>query len=190
MNRQDLEASITDFPICDYAFIQIKDIPFREEVRHICKTECPRYGKSWSCPPAVGTVEECRKRCEAYEGGFLFTTMTEVADIENMEELLSTRTEHEQLTRQVEEVFLSRHQELLVLSTESCALCGRCTYPDAPCRFPNRMLPCMEGYGILVAGLAEQCGITFMNGNNLVTWFSLILYREACVSVKRPKARS
>ena len=119
----------------------------------------------------------------------MFTTMTEVTDIENMEELLSTRTEHEQLTRQVEEVFLSQHQELLVLSTESCELCGHCTYPDAPCRFPNRMLPCMEGYGILVAGLAEQCGITFMNGNNLVTWFSLILYREACVSVKRPKAR-
>ncbi len=91
MKRQDIEASITCFPICDYAFIQIKDIPFKEEVRHICRTECPRYGKSWSCPPAVGTVEECRSRCEAYEGGFLFTTMTEVSDMENMEELLSTR---------------------------------------------------------------------------------------------------
>ena len=40
------------------------------------------------------------------------------------------------------------------------------------------MFPSVEGFGILVTGLAEQCGITFLNGNNLVTWFSLILYRE------------
>ena len=105
MNRQAIEASITAYPICAYAFIQIQDIHFKEEVRHICRTECPRYGKSWSCPPAVGTVEECKKRCEAYEGGFLFTTMTEVSDIENMDELLSTRAEHEKLTHQIRELF-------------------------------------------------------------------------------------
>ena len=178
MNRQAIEAQVTEFPICDYAFIQIRDIPFKEEVRHICKTECPRYGKSWSCPPAVGTVEVCRERCEAYEGGFLFTTMTEISDIENMEELLSTRSEHEKLTHQIKELFLKQHQEALVLSTESCSICEHCTWPDASCRFPEWMFPCMEGYGILVTGLAEQCGITFFNGNNLVTWFSLILYRQ------------
>ena len=179
MNLQTIESAITAYPICAYAFIQIQDIHFKEEVRHICRTECPRYGKSWSCPPAVGTVEECKKRCEAYEGGFLFTTMTEVSDIENMDELLSTRAEHEKLTHQIRELFQNQQQETLTLSTESCAVCQRCAWPDAPCRFPDRMLPCMEGYGILVTVLAEQCGIAFLSGNNLVTWFSLILYRES-----------
>lgn len=178
MNRETIEAAITDLPICDYAFINIKDIPFREEVRHICRTECSRYGKSWSCPPAVGTVEMCRERCEAYPGGFLFTSMTEVPDLEDLEGMLATRADHEEITRQVRDLFLGEGQEVLVLSTESCALCGRCTYPDAPCRFPDKMFPSLEGFGILVTGLAEQCNIAFLNGNNLVTWFSLILYRD------------
>ena len=176
MKRQDIEASITCFPICDYAFIQIKDIPFKEEVRHICRTECPRYGKSWSCPPAVGTVEECRSRCEAYEGGFLFTTMTEVSDMENMEELLSTRKEHEELTRRIKDLFIKQHQELLVLSTESCALCEDCTWPDAPCRFPDTLYPSIESYCVEVNRLASTAGIHYINGENTVTYFGCIMY--------------
>ena len=181
MNKKVIEAQIAEFPICDYAFIQIQEIPFKEEVRHICRSECPRYGKSWSCPPAVGTVEECRERCQYYEGGFLFTTMAEVPDLEDMEGMLATRKDHEEVTREIEELFIHEGQEVLVLSTESCAICEHCTYPDAPCRFPDRMFPSLEGYGILVIGLAELCGITFLNGNNLVTWFSLLLYRESRV---------
>lgn len=178
MIKHAVESAITDLPVCDYAFIEISDIPFKEEVQYICRTECSRYGKSWSCPPAVGTVEECRKRCEAYQGGFLFTSMTEVPDLEDLEGMLATRKDHEKMSRQIRDIFLREGLDVLVLSTESCAVCEHCTYPDAPCRFPDRMFPSIEGYGILVTGLAEKCGITFMNGNNLVTWFSLILYRE------------
>ena len=66
-----------------------------------------------------------------------------------------------------------------MLSTESCAICEKCAYPDAPCRHPDRMFPCIESYGILVTELAEKNGITFMGGSGLVTWFSLILYKWA-----------
>lgn len=178
MNKQTIESKIAELPVCDYVFIEIRDIPFREEVRYICKTECSRYGKSWSCPPAVGTVEECRERCRAYDGAFLFTTMTEVPDMEDLEGMLATRKDHEEITRRIRNLFLEECSEVLALSTESCAVCEHCTYPDAPCRFPDRMFPSVEGFGILVTGLAEQCGITFLSGGNLVTWFSLILYRE------------
>lgn len=177
MDRQRIESKIAEFPICAYAFLRIEDIPFKEEVRYICRTECTRYGKSWSCPPAVGTVEECRRRCEPYEGGFLFTSMTEVPDLEDLEGMLSTRTDHEEITRQVRDLFQEECKEVLVLSTESCAICKRCTYPDAPCRHPDRMFPSLEGYGILVTELAERCDIPFLAEGNLVTWFSLILYR-------------
>ena len=69
--------------------------------------------------------------------------------------------------------------EMQVLSTESCAICEKCAYPDAPCRHPDRMFPCIESYGILVTEPAEKNGITFMSGSGLVTWFSLILYKRA-----------
>ena len=60
--RERIEERIVDFPIAQYAFIELDDIPFSEKVRYICKSECSQYGKSWACPPAVGTVEECSGR--------------------------------------------------------------------------------------------------------------------------------
>lgn len=177
MDRESIESQIAALPVCAYAFVSIEEIPFKEEVRYICKTECPRYGKSWSCPPAVGTVEECRERCKTYTGGFFFTTMAEVPDLEDLEGMLATRTEHEAITRSITSVFRKQCKEVLALSTESCAICEHCTYPDSPCRHPDRMFPSLEGYGILVTELAERFDIPFLAEGNVVTWFSLILYR-------------
>lgn len=178
MNREQLEAQIVEYPVCEYAFIDVKDIQFLDQVRYICETECPQYGHSWSCPPAVGTVAECKERCGKYTGGFVFTTIAEVEDIANMKATLATRMEHERITRQIRDLFQLQCREIQVLSTESCAICETCAYPDSPCRFPDKMFPCIESYGILVTDLAEKYGITFMNGANIVTWFSLILYEE------------
>ena len=178
MDQKKLEAQISQYPVCEYAFIRPEAIPFLEEVRYICRTECPQYGRSWSCPPAVGTVEECKERCMACTGGFLFTTIAEVKDAADLSETLSTRREHERITGEIRELFREECGEVLVLSTESCAVCERCAYPEAPCRHPEHMFPCLESYGILVTRLAEENGISFMNGGNVVTWFSLILYRE------------
>lgn len=178
MNREELEAQIAEYPVCEYAFIEIKDIRFLERVRYICETECPQYGHSWSCPPAVGTVKECESRCARYTGGFLFTTIAEVDDIANLKATLATRMEHEEITRSIRDLFKEQCQEFLVLSTESCAVCETCAYPEGPCRFPDKMFPCIESYGILVTELAEKYGISFLNGSNVVTWFSLILYQE------------
>jgi len=177
MKKEQIEAQLTEFPICEYAFIHMEDLEFPERVRYICEQECPQYGKSWSCPPATGTVEECKARCQTFIGGFLFTTVAEVSDMLNMEEMLETREEHEEITRQVRDLFSKECEELQVLSTESCAICEKCAYPDEPCRHPEKMFPCMESYSILVTALAERYGITYLNGNNVITWFSLILYR-------------
>ena len=47
-----------------------------------------------------------------------------------------------------------------------------------PCRHPDRMFPCVESHGLIVTALAERHGIEFQYGGNVVTWFSLLLYRE------------
>ena len=136
------------------------------------------YGTTWACPPAVGTVEECRARCLRYPQALYLTTLTEVSDIADLEETLATRAPHEAVTRQALEILHQEVQECMVLSTEACAICEHCAYPDAPCRHPDRMFPCVESHGILVTDLAEKHGIDFLAGGNIVTWFSLILYRE------------
>ena len=135
------------------------------------------YGKSWACPPAVGEVAQCRARCLHFRHALLICTVTEVGDIANIDETLATRAPHEAITRQVHALVREQASETMALSTEACAICEHCAYPDAPCRHPDRMFPCVESHGILVTDLAEREGIEFYGGN-LVTWFSLLLFRE------------
>ncbi len=175
LNKEILEQQLAELPLFQYAFMKSEDLVFSEKVRHICQTECPMYNTTWACPPAVGTVEECRARCLEYEDFLMVSTVTEVADIENMELTLATRKEHEAITRQVAELIRDQGCQTMTLSTESCAICDHCAYPDGPCRFPEKMFPCVESHGILVTDLAEQCGMEFFNGN-IVTWFSVIFY--------------
>lgn len=177
MDRSRLEEQLRALPIVQYEFFETRELTFTSRVRTVCETDCARYGTSWACPPAVGTVEECRARCLRYPHGLLLTTMNEVEDIADLEGTLATRAPHEEITRQVNLLLQNQGAETYPLSTESCAICKKCAYPAAACRFPDRMFPCIESHGILITSTAEKYGIEFQAGGNLVTWFSLILYR-------------
>ncbi|MGE4354181.1 MAG: DUF2284 domain-containing protein [Oscillospiraceae bacterium] len=176
LDKTLLAEYLSPLPIYQYEFIKITDLKFEPKIRHICASECPMYGKSWACPPGVGTFEACRARCLKYEEALLIATVSEVGDISNMSETLSTRREHEGLTRRVRNIVRKMCSDTFVLSSEACAFCSACTYPDAPCRHPERMFPCIESHCILVTELAERFGIEFIRSANIVTWFSLIFF--------------
>lgn len=178
MNQTLLERQLAELPLAQYEFFKTEELEFSERIRTVCMTECPRSGKSWACPPAVGTVEECRVRCLRYPEGLLLATLTEVKDIADMDETLATRPAHEAVTREAAALLRGQGLEVMGLSTDSCAICKECSYPNAPCRHPEQMYPCVESHGIVVTALAEKLGVEYLYGNNVVTWFSLLLYRE------------
>lgn len=178
MNYDLLSQQLSQLPLLQYEFFDTTQLEFSQRIRHVCRTECPMYGTSWACPPAVGTVEECQARCLAYPRGLLIATVQE-ADVTDMTAALATRAPHEQITHQVTALIAAQGAQTMTLSTEACAHCTQCTYPDAPCRHPERMYPCVESHGIVVTALAEQYGIDFYAGTDLVTWFSLVLFRES-----------
>ena len=135
------------------------------------------YGKSWACPPGVGSVESCKGKCMGYENCLMISTITEVEDITNLEETLATRPEHEAVTNEVAELMRLLGAQPYVLSTEACALCERCAILDGePCRFPETMHPCVESHGINVVPMLESHGLEFQFGANVVTWISLLFY--------------
>lgn len=176
LNKEKLEQQLAQLPLFQYGFIKSEELLFTERVRTICEVECPRYNTTWACPPAVGTVEECQERCLSYPDLLVISTVSEVSDIANMEESLATRGDHERLTYEVAQMIKEQGCDVMVLSTESCAQCEHCAYPNAPCRKPDKMFPCVESHGILVTDLFEKHGLEFFNGN-IVTWFSVIFYR-------------
>lgn len=178
MDYSLLNEQLSQLPLLQYEFFSPEELVFSQHVRDICRTECPMYNTTWACPPAVGDVETCRRRCLSYPRALLLATITEVSDIANLEETLATRPAHEEITHEAEALLRAQGCQTFVLSTEACAICPHCAYPDGPCRHPDKMYPCVESHGILVTALAEKYGIEFLAGSNLVTWFSLLFFRE------------
>ena len=135
------------------------------------------YGKTWACPPGVGSVDSCREKCQSYNKGLMIATITEVEDITNIDETLATRPEHEEITNQVADMMREQGVAPYVLSTEACTVCDRCAWLDGePCRHPERMHPCVESHGINLIPVLENNGIEFQFGGNVVTWVSLLFW--------------
>ena len=107
----------------------------------------------------------------------MIATITEVADIADLDETLATRPAHEEITNQVGALLEAQGVNPYILSTEACAICDRCAILDGlPCRHPDKMHPCVESHGINVIPVLEQCGMEFQYGQNVVTWMSLLFY--------------
>ncbi len=179
MDINKLEQDLAALPLYAYAFIDPRELEFSDRIRWICEHECPMYGKTWACPPGVGTVEACKAHCLGYPKALVISTITEVQDISDIEETLSTRRAHEEVTDQAAELLRAQGIEPFVLSTEACALCEKCAILDGePCRMPKKMHPCVESQGINIIPVIEKMGLTFQYGENIVTWFSLLLFEE------------
>ena len=96
--KEKFEDFIAQYPIFEYRLLDTADIKVQERVRTICKQECERYGSTWACPPAVGELPECEKKIHSFPQAIFFSSVAEVSDMMNMEEMLSTRMAHEDLT--------------------------------------------------------------------------------------------
>lgn len=177
MRFDSIEEYITRYPIYQYAFLATQDIEFNDRVRTICKKECPRYGKSWSCPPAVGTVEHCMEVCREYPYALLFSSVADVPDYSDMKALLATKAKHEEITRQIEQFLKDDAWKCYTLSTDSCSICDKCSYPKRACLHPEQMHPCIESHGILLTKSIEENHMDYFMGEQMVLWFSLIFLK-------------
>ena len=177
MNLEILEAQLAELPLYGYFFIDPNELEFSDRIRWICEHECPMCGRTWACPPGVGTVQHCKEKVLSHKNCLMIATIVEVNDITNIDETLATRPEHEEITNQVRDLMRAQGVEPYILSTEACAICERCAYLDGqPCRYPERMHPCVESHGINVIPVLENNGIEFQFGANIVTWISLLFY--------------
>lgn len=180
LNTEKFEEFIAEYPVYEYRLLDPGKLSVAERVRIVCKQECERYGTTWACPPAVGTLDECEERIHRYDRAVFFSSVAEVSDLMNMDEMLSTRDAHEELTTKVAEYLGSEGFETFTLSTESCSICQECAYLDGkPCRYPKRMHPCLESHGVVVSEIVEREHMEYNLGGNTILWFSMVLYRTS-----------
>ena len=164
------------FPIHQWNCLSTGEFDFQPQAREICEgNACGQYGKTWSCPPAMGTYEECKKLILSYDNAFVFTGKYDLEDSYDFEGMMEGKKQFQEMCRNIREFWRQRHGRCVLLGNGSCDLCSRCTYPDAPCRRPGDMITSLEGYGVMVNHLAESAGVNYINGQNTVTYFAVVL---------------
>lgn len=153
-----------------------ENLRFLPEVREMCAADrCRNYGKSWTCPPYCGTLEEISARAAQYKRGILVQTTGIMEDDFDIECMMETeQRQKECFFRLVEEV-RTRYPNCLPMSSGACAVCKTCTCPDEPCRFPARAIPSMEAYGLVVSEVCEGAGMPYYYGSKTITYTSCIL---------------
>ena len=153
-------------------------IELREEVRAMCASgKCRMYGRSWSCPPACGTLEELRARISGYREGILVQTVGQLEDSMDGDGMMETEAQHKAHFAKLHDLLLQDYPDLLAIGAGTCTRCKTCSYPDAPCRFPDRMTSSMEALGMLVLDVCKANGLTYYYGPNTIAYTSCFLLK-------------
>ncbi|MCF0133146.1 MAG: DUF2284 domain-containing protein [Blautia sp.] len=159
-------------------YLKVSDLRFEEDVRKICESnQCGHYNKTWACPPAVGTLEECRERCRKYESMLLFNKKYELEDSFDFEGMLDGMEKFKDTVKKFHKAFPESLNNYLILANEGCRKCEKCTWPDQPCRFGSELYHPIESYGFRVDLMAADAGLRYYNGPNTVTYFGAVMFR-------------
>lgn len=151
-------------------------LKFLPDVRNMCAAgKCRQYGHSWSCPPACGSLEEAEQKAHHYTKGILLQSTGQMEDDFDIETINDTESAHKQRLFQFVQAMRERVPDCLPLAAGSCTVCSACAYPE-PCRFPDRAIPSMEAYGILVSQLCADSGVGYYYGPQTITFTSCVLF--------------
>lgn len=171
-----IEAAAAETGFSAFGWIPVDQLRCHPEVRAICEGNgCRNYGAAWACPPAVGTLEECHSRVSRFERMLLFSRVYPLEDSFDFEGMQEGMRHFRKLVDAFHQQVLPLAPRFLLLGNEGCGRCARCTYPDAPCRFPHLLHHSLEGYGFIVSDLAKAAGMRYINGPDTVTYFGALM---------------
>ena len=96
--------------------------------------------------------------------GILVQTVGDVEDSFDLEGMIAVETAHKEHFDRMYEALRSAGGTVLALGAGCCTQCRMCTYPQAPCRFPERMVSSMEAFGMLVLEVCQASGLPYYYG--------------------------
>lgn len=178
---QSVLQTILDSGVSDAALMDGSAVIYDPSFRKMCECNaCGRYGQYYVCPPHIGEIDALIAKAAGYPKAVLYQNISEVksaSDIEGMEE--AGKRNHECALRIQQKLLRLNLGDFLHLTSGGCDLCERCGVLDGvPCRHPDMALSNMESYGIYVSGTAEKVGLRYRNGENTVTYFGIVLFRD------------
>lgn len=161
-----------------HGFFEPLNLPLREDVRGMCEQNyCRNYGKNWTCPPANGSLESWRERLQGYQAGLVLQHVVELEDSFDFEGMMEGERVSQAAFIALKKAYQDKGEDMLFLSVGGCKVCENCTYPDAPCLFPELAIPSVESIGILVSELCTLAELPYYNGEGTLTYTGAVLIK-------------
>jgi len=158
------------------AWLDVSTLEFLQEIRDMCNPkQCKNYNTSWSCPPACASLEEMRDQVKNYTGGILVQTVGELEDSLDWDGVMAAGARHKENFGRMRKELSKKHPSLLAMGAGECRLCEACTYPDDPCRFPEKMEVSMEACGLYVSKVCADNGLAYNYGSDKIAFTSCFL---------------
>jgi predicted metal-binding protein len=155
--------------------ISVDKITLRKEARDMCAVnKCGSYGKTWSCPPGCGTLEECEAMIRKYSRGLLLQTTAILEDDFDWETMESASIEHKNRISNFHKIISKKYSGTFLIGGH-CERCEKCTYPEKPCRFPDSLSYSLEGLGMIVSDVCKNNDIPYYYGPKTLTYHGAVL---------------
>ena len=174
-----LSASTLELGAYKANIIEAKDISLDRSFRDMCESNaCGVYGKCWMCPPDVGEIDALMGEVKQYDYALVYQTVAELEDSYDFEGMMEAKKRTYPIAQKLRKVFGDMHiSTVLHLGAGGCGVCKTCAKrTDEPCRFPELAMPSLEAYGVNVSKLASAAGMKYINGQNTVTYFGVVLF--------------
>ncbi|MDR1028550.1 MAG: DUF2284 domain-containing protein [Clostridiales Family XIII bacterium] len=156
--------------------LNVSALVFMPEVRDMCTADrCHKYGKNWRCPPGCGSIEDASERASNYSFGILVQTIGKMDGDFDYTAILTASEKHKKNFSALIDDLKTRYDDILPMGAGTCELCETCTYPDAPCRFPDKSISSMEAYGLWVSKVCELSDVPYYHGKHTITYTSCYL---------------
>ena len=175
-NTEELVQEALNTGFSQVGELNVSALVFMPEVRDMCSADrCHQYGKNWRCPPGCGSIEDAAERAAKYSYGIIVQTIGRMEDDFDYETIQATSEKHKTNFFALVEKLRARYDDVLPMGAGTCSICEVCTYPDAPCRYPDKSISSMEAYGLWVSKVCELSGVPYNNGKQTITFTSCYL---------------
>ena len=158
--------------------LDVTTLKFLPEVREMCSSDrCHKFNKSWVCPPACGTLEEISAKCREYTSGIIVQTIGKREDEFDFESITRLNLLSKERFRLLADAYKTAGYDTYPMGSGSCTLCEKCTYPDAPCRFPEKAHTSMEANGLFVSQVCKDNGVKYYYGPDAICFVGCFLFK-------------
>ncbi|MBQ8345649.1 MAG: DUF4445 domain-containing protein [Clostridia bacterium] len=183
MKREDVFARLTEdaFRLGAYRaeVISVEEILPDRSFRDACASNaCGLYGRCYMCPPYVGEIDDLMAELGRYEYALVYQTVTQLEDSYDFEGMVEAKRQLHPLAQGLRTTAQELNlQGALHLGPGGCGLCETCSQASGePCRFPDLAMSSPEAYGINVSQLAKTAHMKYINGQDTVTYFGMVLF--------------